>query len=95
LKIFKNKKAITILTIITGVVALISASLSFLVRVYVLYKFNVNLNEASSVGIIGISDGPTSIFVADITSYKPITGVFTLLTIIGGIYLISMRKLQK
>jgi Na+-transporting methylmalonyl-CoA/oxaloacetate decarboxylase beta subunit len=95
LKIFKNKKAVTILTMIAGVIALISASFSFWVRVYVLYKFNVNLNEASSIGIIGRSDGPTSVFVADISSYKPITGVFTLLTIIGILYLISMRKLKK
>jgi Na+-transporting methylmalonyl-CoA/oxaloacetate decarboxylase beta subunit len=62
---------------------------------YVLYKFNVNLNKAASVGIIGRADGPISIFIAGAPSTNAITIVFGLLALVGIIYLISKKKLQK
>lgn len=95
MKAFKNKKVITVLTIITTLITLISASFSFWVRMYVLHKFNINSNKADSIGIIGSSDGPTSIFIAGIPSSNSVTIIFSLLSIIGLVYLISIKKFQK
>ena len=95
MKAFKNKKVIILLTITTTLITLISASFSFWVRMYVLHRFNINSNKADTIGIIGSSDGPTSIFIADIQSSNSVTIIFALLTIIGIVYLISMKRFQK
>lgn len=95
MKAFKNKKVITVLTIITALIALVSASFSYILRMYVSHRFNIDTNSAASIGIIGGSDGPTAIFVSGMPSSSSITIVFGLLSIIGIAYLISMRKFQK
>jgi Na+-transporting methylmalonyl-CoA/oxaloacetate decarboxylase beta subunit len=95
MKVFKNKKIITVLTITTTIITLISASFSFWVRTYLSYRFNTNLNKACSIGIIGGSDGPTSIFIAGIPSSNSITLIFALLSLIGFVYLIFMKRFQK
>lgn len=95
MKILKNKKIITVLTIISAIIALVSASFSFILRMYLSYRFNIDSNSAASIGIIGGSDGPTSIFVTGTSSSSYITIIFGLLSMVGFVYLISMRKFQK
>jgi Na+-transporting methylmalonyl-CoA/oxaloacetate decarboxylase beta subunit len=92
---FKNKKVIILITITTALITLISASFNFWVSMYVAYRFNINSDKASSIGIIGGADGPTSIFIAGIPSSNSVTIVFALLSIIGFLYLISMKKFKK
>jgi Na+-transporting methylmalonyl-CoA/oxaloacetate decarboxylase beta subunit len=95
MRAFKNKKVITVLTIITTLITLISASFNYFLRMYVSYRFNIDSNKAALIGIIGGSDGPTSIFIAGMPSSSSITIIFALLSIIGFVYLISMKKFQK
>jgi len=95
MKVFKNKKVITILTIITTLITLISVSFNFFLRMYVSYRFNIDSNNADSIGIIGGSDGPTSIFIAGKASSGSIIIVFAFLSIIGFVYLVFLKKNQK
>jgi Na+-transporting methylmalonyl-CoA/oxaloacetate decarboxylase beta subunit len=56
------------------------------------FIFDSNLNDAASIGIIGGSDGPTSIYVGNPQSSYLITVIFTLLSIIGIVFLIITKK---
>lgn len=85
----KSKKIIILLTIITSLIALISANYNYLLQKYISYKFNINLKEAASIGIIGGADGPTSIFIASKPHSNAITIISTFLSIIGFVYLFS------
>lgn len=59
----KHRKAIIILTILTTIITIISVTGKFIIGMYLRYGLNINPgNDASSIGIIGRSDGPTSIF---------------------------------
>lgn len=95
MKSFINKKVITVLTITTTLITLISASFNYFLHMYMSYRFNIDSNEATSIGIIGGADGPTSIFIACIPSSISITKIFALLSIIGFVYLIFTKKFQK
>ncbi len=95
MKAFTNKKVITILTIITTLITLISASFKYFLRMYASYRVNIDSDKAASIGIIGGADGPTSIFIAGTPSSSLITIIFALLSIIGFVYLIFMKKFQK
>jgi len=95
MKSFKNKKVITVLTITTTLITLISASFNYFLRMYMSYRLNIDSNKAASIGIIGGSDGLTSIFITGIPSSNSVTKIFALLSIIGFAYLIFTKKFQK
>jgi len=85
------ERLIFIFTVICGAAALINAAYYYLLPIYLSYKFNADLRGASSIGIIGGADGPTSIFVA--SSQSPnITAIFALLAVAGVIYLINAKR---
>jgi len=85
---------VTIFTIISLIVTLFNLTYSFLLPVYLSYKFQIDLSEASSIGIIGGADGPTSIYLASQQSPRIVTLIFALLSIIGIIYII-FHKISK
>ena len=88
------KKVVTVLTIISMIITLISAVFNFVIPVYLSYKFHLNVGEASSIGIIGGADGPTSIYVASRNSHTYlITVIFTVLSV-AGLYIKSILKKQ-
>jgi|LSQX01.2.fsa_nt_gb Na+-transporting methylmalonyl-CoA/oxaloacetate decarboxylase beta subunit len=91
----RHRKTIIILTIITTIITIASASWKFIMRMYIQYKFQNstdNYNSASSIGIIGGADGPTAIFISGIPYSGIITFVFALLSALGITYLILTSK---
>jgi len=88
----KTIKVVTVLTIITGILTLISAGFNFLLPMYLSYKFKVDTNKASSIGIIGGADGPTAIYLTSGLNPYLTMIIFMLLTIVGIIYLIIHKK---
>jgi len=93
----KNKKVIYILTIINIIITLISARFDYVILIFIWFKYHIFANEASSIGIIGGADGPTSIYIASKPSLNPylITIIFAILSILGIIYLIFNKNKPK
>ena len=92
----KRRKIIIVLTVVTSIITIVSASWKFLMRLYIQYRFQIDTdNSASSIGIIGGADGPTAIFI----SGHPYSGIFTiifaLLSFAGVIYLLVTRKVNR
>lgn len=82
---------IAILTTISGSLVLYNMAIQYLVPLYVKYKYGIFTKDASSVGIIGGSDGPTSIYLTN-TEQQVSTPVFLILFILGLMYLFIMRR---
>lgn len=91
----KLRKVVRILTIINLIITLISVGFNFLLPIYLSYKLNNEVGKVSSIGIIGGTDGPTSIFVASQSSSHISTIIFTLLSIVGALYLFFTKKTTK
>lgn len=93
----RYRKIIMVLTIVTSIITILSASWRFLMGLYFEYKFNININtgDVSSVGIIGGADGPTSILLSGSPYSGLIAVVFGLLSVIGITYLIVASKVKK
>lgn len=94
----KNKrinKAITILTVICIIVTIINLAFNFLLPIYLSYKLQTDLKGASSIGIIGGADGPTSIYLSSQQSPHIITSIFAFLSIFGIIYLIIVKRAKR
>lgn len=94
----KNKlinKAITILTVICIMVTINNLAFNFLLPIYLSYKFQTDLKGASSIGVIGGADGPTSIYLSSQQSPGTITAIFALLSIVGIIYLIFVKRTKR
>ncbi|TZE80683.1 sodium ion-translocating decarboxylase subunit beta [Calorimonas adulescens] len=87
----KIMKAIAILTILCGLFTFISVLSSYLLPLYLSYKFNIDTRNAGSIGIIGGADGPTAIYVSGQFSSHLFTAIFALLTILGIIYLVIAK----
>lgn len=91
LKRKKYNKAIKILTIILLII-LIGAVFIY-ANPFIQTSMNIiNGSKAGSVGIIGGTDGPTTIFVANRVYINPITLIFVLLSIIGILYIVFSVK---
>lgn len=88
----KYNKIITILTIITTILTLISIFFRFILPIYLSYEFKINTNKVNSIGIIGSADGPTSIFIGNMQALNNSTILFALLSVIGIVYLIYIKK---
>lgn len=66
-----------------------------LLPMYLSFKLNRDVNQASSIGIIGGADGPTSIFIASQPNSYLITSIFVLLTIGGFVVLFFLKRSAK
>ena len=84
----KFTKVVSIFTTITIIITFISVAVSFLMPIYLSYKYHIDSNKVSA-------DGPTAIFVASQLSPHLITFIFALISIIGIIYLILAQKVTK
>ncbi len=85
------RKLVKVVTVMTGIMTIFHLAFNFLLSKYIEYKLSVDINEASSIGIIGGADGPTAIFLAS-PSYINLTAIFPVITIAGIVYLILNRK---
>lgn len=93
----KNKKlfVIKLVTILAGAAAVISGViLAIYARLPVILTHSNN-KDAASIGIIGGADGPTAIFVAGsvITPTLPI--LFAIISCIGAVLWVVVRKKSK
>lgn len=91
----KLTKIVAVLTVITGLITVIRLGFNFLLPMYLSYKLNKDVNNASTIGIIGGADGPTTIFIASQPSFNLAIGIFSLLTIAGIIYLFIVNRSMK
>ena len=85
------KKAVTIITAISSAVTVLVALLHFLLPAYLLHQYRIDAKGASSIGIIGSADGPTTIYVSGQSSVWQIAAVSGLIAIAGIAYLILPR----
>lgn len=81
-------KITKICTIVCAVITLISFVGDFIMKHILVIN---NSKEASSIGIIGGADGPTTIFLASSGSYS-INGMFGILTVIGIIIYMYLKN---
>ncbi len=95
-------KPVATLTAICALIALVSAFSDRLLLLYLSLRFktdinnlNVNIKEASSIGIIGGADGPTSIFLSGKPDTLWITFVSAALAILGIIYLCIAKRAKR
>lgn len=91
----KLRKLITVFTVISIIITIVNIGFNCLLPKYLAYKLNFKADEASSIGIIGGADGPTSIFLAAGQSSYYFTIILLLLSIAGIIYLFITRKTVK
>jgi hypothetical protein len=92
LKMKVKRSVIMILTIMCILVTVLNVTFKYLLLMFLPFKFDSDLRDAASVGIIGSADGPTSILVANSTASIIITMISALLSISGIIYLIRTRE---
>jgi len=95
LKKRKLTRIVLILTLIAGIITFTRVSFSFLFPMYLSHKLGLNVNDASSIGVIGGADGPTAIYIVNQSSTHWITAIMGVITIIGIVYLILERKAVK
>ncbi len=87
-----KRTLIKILTIICITITTITFAFTFLFSVLFSHFTNSKIPDAASIGIIGGADGPTSILVSGI-SFLPLSrAFFSLLSILGIVYLYITRK---
>ncbi|NLZ82508.1 MAG: sodium ion-translocating decarboxylase subunit beta [Clostridiales bacterium] len=91
----KLTKIIRVLTIICALITFVSVFSKSLLKLYFSYKFNTDIKDASAVGIIGGSDGPTAIFLGSKSTTHWVPIIFAILTSLGVVYLIVDRRRNK
>lgn len=92
----KHRQIIIVLTVITTIITIVSASWEFVMRLYIQYRFQIdNDNSASSIGIIGGADGPTAIFISGSQYSNAFTIIVGLLSAVGIIYLLVAQKINR
>lgn len=91
----KQRKIIIVLTIISVIVTTISLSFDFLFRMYLQLRYKIDTSDASSIGIIGGADGPTTIYISSKTDTVIMPVVFALLSVVGIVILIATKKVKK
>jgi Na+-transporting methylmalonyl-CoA/oxaloacetate decarboxylase beta subunit len=95
LKEGKHRKVVTIFTIMAITITLITVVLHYGISLYLSYKFKINTANASSIGIIGGSDGPTAIFLTGTLDLKLTSAIFAVVSLIGVLYLIFIKRQQR
>jgi len=95
----KSTKIITVLTVVFAIIAFLGILSRLLLKWFLSNKFNVStksIKDASSIGIIGGADGPTSIILSSSNhSTLFMTIISGILAVIGIIYLIRTKKSSK
>ncbi len=86
-----KRKLILIVTVLSAVIFLIHTVIKVLLHLYLKNKLDMDLSDASSIGIIGGADGPVSILVAN-AQFSRLLGLLPLIAVAGGIYLYLTRK---
>lgn len=90
-----KRKFVYIFTVICILAAVLILGYEHLYPVYLGYKFHIDISDASSIGIIGGADGPTSIYIAKrgLGLYKYILKLPAVFSVIGIVYLsVTNRK---
>ena len=90
-----KRKAIIIVTVLSILISLFQTVYKFLLPIYLSYKFDFELSDASAIGIIGAADGPTSIIVAGSQLNNFFSVIPPIISIIGVIYLIKTNRKRK
>lgn len=88
-------KVVAALTIVCALITIASIFFSFILPLYFSYKFNRDIKNASSIGIIGGADGPTAIYLSGGGSSNLITVIFASLTFLGVVYLVIAKKRKR
>ncbi len=91
LKREKSTRMVTVFTVICALVAFIGLFSTYLLTLYLSYKFKMDTRDAGSIGIIGGADGPTTIYISSQLNLRLFTAIFVLLTILGVIYLFVIK----
>ena len=91
----KFTKVFSMVTIVTTIITFTSVTVSSLIPVYLSYKYHIYSSKVGSIGVIGGADGPTAIFVTNQSSPHLFTIVFALISMVGIIYLILVKKATK
>ena len=86
-----KRKLILIVTVLSAVILLIHTVIKVLLHLYLKNKLDMDLSDASSIGIIGGADGPVSILVANV-QFSRLLVLLPLIAVAGGIYLYLTRK---
>ncbi|KAF5040091.1 Na+-transporting oxaloacetate decarboxylase beta subunit [anaerobic digester metagenome] len=85
------KKLVMIFTVFCTAAAALGISYQYLLPLYLSYKLNKDLSDASAIGIIGGADGPTTIYLSGSVS-PGLTAVFAVFAAIGIAYLIITKR---
>jgi Na+-transporting methylmalonyl-CoA/oxaloacetate decarboxylase beta subunit len=81
---------IGIITILSGLIVMLHVTVFYLLPKLWLYQYSVVESGATSVGIIGSADGPTSILV--VSKETPfLIPIFLILFVAGVIYFIVLK----
>jgi len=93
----KDKKPVintivAVLTVLCGLVAIISILVRLVLPLYILRKSSINIKDAGSIGIIGGADGPTVIFLAGGAFWSFVSIIFALAALAGIIWLIAAKR---
>lgn len=85
------RKIVMIVTVFSTAAAAIGILYEYVLPLYLSFKLNKDLSDASSIGIIGGADGPTAIYVSGSVS-PGLTALFAVLAAAGTAYLIISQK---
>lgn len=88
-------RVVFILTVLCGLVTLVSTFSIYLLPVYLTHKNNIDAGNTASIGIIGTSDGPTAVFISGKISYRLFIAAFAILTVLGAVYLVFNKYRDK
>lgn len=94
----KNERTnmmVTTVTVISIFITLITGGYDFILPLYYSIKYKMDLNGASSIGIIGGADGPTSILLTGNPYIYYIRALFALISIVGISYIILSKRNNK
>jgi len=85
-------KVVAVITIVCTLITIASVFVNFVLPLYLSYKFNRDIKNAGSIGIIGGTDGPTTIFITSDPGLSiPVTVIFAALAFLGFAYLVAVR----
>ena len=63
--------------------------------IYLRYQYNVIVNNAAAIGIIGSSNGPTSIFISNYAwEFLTFVSKFAYITLLFSVGLLATRKIR-
>jgi Na+-transporting methylmalonyl-CoA/oxaloacetate decarboxylase beta subunit len=86
------RKIVMVFTVLCVTVFVVSLAFNFLLPTYLSHKLNSDISGASSIGIIGGADGPTSILISGANFSLKYTAIYGILSIAGIIYLTVVNK---